>query len=234
MDRYYQTNGLHHRRYSDNFAENSPHPGSTYLQHGGTRNWTILCLQFQTASQQRQMHCQCHVGICIPYNSPSDESVEHNNIRSMQNYANSTCVANSKLVSSSLKSTNRRASGIASHNEHAQADKSRNPLYKSTLGFCHGSRSNKGFFGRGCKMHRRASSKIYKCSVKDSKWSIFSAWCQSRTTNGKYLARPLNSAWQRTPSPPPIKIVKLFFCLLARVFIFLIDRATQEVPIQNI
>ena len=47
--------------------------------------------------------------------------------------------------------------------------------------------------------------------------------------DGKYLALPHSSAWQRSPH---------FCCdvisLLARVFIFLIDRATQEVPIKNI
>ena len=48
-------------------------------------------------------------------------------------------------------------------------------------------------------------------------------------TDSKYLALPHSSAWQRSP----------YFCcdvisLLARVFIFLIDRATQEVPIKNI
>ena len=47
--------------------------------------------------------------------------------------------------------------------------------------------------------------------------------------DGKYLALPHSSAWQRSPH---------FCCdvisLLARVFIFLIDRAMQEVPITNI
>ena len=46
--------------------------------------------------------------------------------------------------------------------------------------------------------------------------------------DGKYLALPHSSAWQRSPH---------FCCdvisLLARVFIFLIDRATQEVPIKK-
>ena len=62
-----------------------------------------------------------NVGLCISSNSHSDESVKQNHIRSMQNHANSTCVSNSKLVSSSPKSTNRRASGLASHKGHAQA-----------------------------------------------------------------------------------------------------------------
>ena len=47
--------------------------------------------------------------------------------------------------------------------------------------------------------------------------------------DSKYLALPHSSAWQRSPH---------FCCdvisLLARVFIFLIDRATQEVTIKNI
>ena len=47
--------------------------------------------------------------------------------------------------------------------------------------------------------------------------------------DGKYLALPLSSAWQRSPH-----FFRDFISLLARVFIFLIDRATQEVPIQNI
>ena len=46
--------------------------------------------------------------------------------------------------------------------------------------------------------------------------------------DGKYLALPHSSAWQRSPH---------FCCdvisLLARVFIFLIDTATQEVPIKK-
>ena len=48
--------------------------------------------------------------------------------------------------------------------------------------------------------------------------------------DGKYLALPHSSAWQRSP---PI-FFRDVISLLARVFIFLIDRATQEVPIQNI
>ena len=50
--------------------------------------------------------------------------------------------------------------------------------------------------------------------------------------DGKYLALPHSSAWQRPP-PPPIFFVTSFLCSL-EFFIFLIDRATQEVPIKNI
>ena len=59
MDRYYQPNGLYHRRYSENFAENSPHPGSTYL----STRWSDRC----TVNVM-----EGNVGICIPYNSPSE------------------------------------------------------------------------------------------------------------------------------------------------------------------
>ena len=48
--------------------------------------------------------------------------------------------------------------------------------------------------------------------------------------DGKYLAPPHASAWQRS------KILIFFrdvISLRAGVFIFLIDRATQEVPMQN-
>ena len=59
--------------------------------------------------------------------------------------------------------------------------------------------------------------------------------CSKAIRDGKYLALPHSSAWQH---PPPIKILIYIFrdviSLLARVFIFVIDRATQEVPIQNI
>ena len=48
--------------------------------------------------------------------------------------------------------------------------------------------------------------------------------------DGKYLALPHSSAWQRPPPPP--RFFRDVISLLARVFIFLIDRATQEVPIQ--
>ena len=47
--------------------------------------------------------------------------------------------------------------------------------------------------------------------------------------DGKYLALPHSSAWQRSPH-----FCRDVISLLARVFIFLIDRATQEVPIKNI
>ena len=47
--------------------------------------------------------------------------------------------------------------------------------------------------------------------------------------DGKYLALPHSSAWQRFPH-----FFRDVISLLARVFIFLIDRATQEVPIKNI
>ena len=47
--------------------------------------------------------------------------------------------------------------------------------------------------------------------------------------DGKYLALPHSSAWQRSPH-----FFRDVIFLFARVFIFLIDRATQEVPIQNI
>ena len=45
---------------------------------------------------------------------------------------------------------------------------------------------------------------------------------------GKYLALPHSSDWQRSPH-----FFRDVISLLARVFIFLIDRATQEVPITN-
>ena len=48
--------------------------------------------------------------------------------------------------------------------------------------------------------------------------------------DGKYLALPHSSAWQRSL----IFFFRDVISLLARVFIFLIDRATQEVPINNI
>ena len=51
--------------------------------------------------------------------------------------------------------------------------------------------------------------------------------------DGKYLTPPHASAWQRSP----IKILIFFrdvISLLARVFILLIDTATQEVPMKNI
>ena len=46
--------------------------------------------------------------------------------------------------------------------------------------------------------------------------------------DGKYLALPHSSAWQRSPH-----FFRDVISLLARVFIFLIDRATQEVPIKK-
>ena len=129
-----------------------------------------------------------NVGLCIPSNTHSDESVEQNHIRSMQNDANSTCVSNSKLVSSSPKSTNRRASGLASHKGHAQAAKSRNLPYKSRkapttrLDIVREAVRTKGFSEEVAKCIaepvRGSTSAVY-----DSKWSIFSAWCQSRKIN---------------------------------------------------
>ena len=60
-------------------------------------------------------------------------------------------------------------------------------------------------------------------------WVGFGTGNNKAIRDGKYLALPHSIAWQRSPH---------FCCdvisLLARVFIFLIDRATQEVPIQNI
>ena len=54
--------------------------------------------------------------------------------------------------------------------------------------------------------------------------------------DGKYLAPPHASAWQRSP---PLKSKMLIFfpdviSLLARVVILLIDTATQEDPMKNI
>ena len=48
--------------------------------------------------------------------------------------------------------------------------------------------------------------------------------------DGKYLALPHSSAWQRSVPPHFFRDV---ISLLTRVFIFLIDRATQEVPINK-
>ena len=64
---------------------------------------------------------------------------------------------------------------------------------------------------------------------------IIGSYINKAIRDGKYLAPPHVSAWQR--SPHKIRKLDIFrdvISLLARVFILLIDTATQEVPIQNI
>ena len=64
---------------------------------------------------------------------------------------------------------------------------------------------------------------------------VFNTSVNKAIRDGKHLDPPNASAWQRSPIKiENFDIFRDVISLLARVFIFLIDRATQEVPMKNI
>ena len=89
----------------------------------------------------------------------------------------------------------------------------------------------------GCVVACRGNCKCHRTGLRCSTLSKCEGGCTNNVNkairDGKYLALPQSSAWRRFP--PPLKSKKInrdVISLLARVFIFLIDRATQEVAIK--